>query len=210
MKPDCYVGIDAGTTYTRLRLQSDLLHLQDPLDAGGARDRRRRVVAPALLLPRLPVLAGGDPVAGDGPRGISLMNVPLDATPSSVTHSAYAYLATVARMLVEELGAHVDPGAILVTSGAAAANPLYMRYRATIIGRPLHILTTNELGGLGAALCAARGRGDEATVEAFAARQLPTLVEPDDALIPGLRRQSDALLELYQGLPGRSLLESLA
>lgn len=157
-----------------------------------------------------PLLAGGDAFAGEGVHTLTLMNVPLDAGPESVAHSAYVYLATMARLLVERIGAFADPDPILVASGAATANELYMRYRATIIGRPLHVLENEEIGGIGAALCAAAGLGGRSTIEAFAGRQVSRIVEPGQDPVPGLRDQSDALVEQCQGILERTLREALA
>jgi sugar (pentulose or hexulose) kinase len=145
-----------------------------------------------------PIITGGDFVACEQPSTISIINIPVEADGLNIIHSAYTYLGTMVRLIVEELSAYTNKTAIIVTSGSTTSNMLYMKYRSTILNRPLHILQTREISGTGAALCAATGLQDWKTIKAFVEKQSVTVIEPDHTLFPNLKMQSDSLVAFYR------------
>jgi sugar (pentulose or hexulose) kinase len=148
-----------------------------------------------------PILTGGDPIAGLKRFRLSLINLPMDLDGPNLAHGAYVYMGTMARICIEELSRYTGTRPMIIVGGGGSSNTLYMKYRAAILERPLHILRTGENGGIGAALCAARGVEDEEMFRRFVERQSFTVIEPDYVWRAELKKQSDDLLAFYRTLP---------
>jgi sugar (pentulose or hexulose) kinase len=147
-----------------------------------------------------PIIAGGDPIAGLKRFRLSLINLPMDLDGPNLVHGAYVYMGTMARICIESLSRYTRTEPLIIVGGGGGGNTLYMQYRAAILERPLRILRTGENGGIGAALCAARGVEDAGMFQRFIERQSFTLIEPDHVWMPELKKQSDDLLAFYHTL----------
>ncbi|MDR0602582.1 MAG: hypothetical protein LBG42_09410 [Treponema sp.] len=156
-----------------------------------------------------PVIIGGDPVMGLEKSGVSFVNMPVDTDIVWLTHTAYVYMATMARLNIEKLGSYTDSGALIIAGGGGTVNNLYMQYRAAILDRPVHIVPSVETGGIGAALCAARALKDEKTAAAFRQNQDFHVIRPDYKWGSLIRRQSEELLSFYRDMSGKKLSEIL-
>jgi sugar (pentulose or hexulose) kinase len=117
-----------------------------------------------------PIIAGGDPVMGLEKSALSCLNIPLDTDAPHLIHSAYIYMAVMAKLNIEALYRYTDADALIIAGGGGTANSLYLQYRAAVLERPIHLLPAAETGGIGAALCAARAAGDAETAEALRQR----------------------------------------
>lgn len=204
---NCAIGVAfrPGQYYLLKGLRSFGTFLESLALLSGARDVRKFYETSNETLLRekthtkraIDIIVGGDPVAGEGCSTFSLMNVPIGADPALLVHSAYVYLGAMSRLLTEEISRHAGAEAELVASGAVTSNSLLMQYKAAILGRPLTILKTEELGCVGAALCAATGSRDSETIDAFVGLQEKTIVTPDSALSLHLQEESRHLIERY-------------
>ncbi|MDR1420239.1 MAG: hypothetical protein LBI86_07690 [Treponema sp.] len=150
-----------------------------------------------------PIIAGGDPVMGLEKSGLSLVNLPVDTDIVRLTHAAYVYMAAMARLNIDRLGSYTDPGALVIAGGGGTVNSLYLQYRAAVLDRPVYVAPSAEMGGIGAALCAARALKDEKTPLAFGRNQPLRIIQPDYKWAPLIRRQSDELLSFYRNMDGK-------
>ena len=109
--------------------------------------------------------------------------------------SAYLYCAIKSRGIVENLlsfSTHDDPG--YYVGGAAIGNDLFMRYKATMLGRRLNRVPVKEICALGAVCSGIAATGDQ-DVFASIAEGLSSSdpIDPDDSLAPDI----DAALRCY-------------
>jgi sugar (pentulose or hexulose) kinase len=156
-----------------------------------------------------PIIVGGDPVIGLGKFSLSFINMPLDTDIPRLIHTAYIYMAVMAKLNIEVLYRYTDPNAFIVAGGGGTVNNLYLQYRAAILERPIHIIPTAELGGTGAALCAAKALKDEKTIAAFRQYQNFRLIQADYKWGGFIRRQAAELLSFYQDMNEKNLLQLL-
>jgi sugar (pentulose or hexulose) kinase len=150
-----------------------------------------------------PIIAGGDPVMGLEKSGLSFVNMPIDTDIVRLTHTAYVYMAAMARLNIDRLGSYTDPGALVISGGGGTANTLYLQYRAAVLDRPVHVAPSTEIGGIGAALCAAKALNDEKTPLAFRRNQSFRIIRPDYKRASLIRRQADELLSFYGNINGK-------
>ncbi|MDR1947803.1 MAG: hypothetical protein LBQ38_00245 [Spirochaetaceae bacterium] len=156
-----------------------------------------------------PIIAGGDPVTGLDKSGFSFINLSPDTDILRLTHSAYVYMASMVRLNIDVLSGYAAPEALLAAGGGGTVNDLYLQYRAAILNRPIYVVSAAEMGGIGAALCAANALKDEKTAAAFRQRQNFKVIQPDYKWGSLLRRQSDELLSFYRNMAEKKLLEIL-
>jgi L-fuculokinase len=205
---NCAIGVafHSAQYYLLKGLRSFGTFLESIAVLSGAHDVRlfyeavneRLLREKALTGRTIDIIVGGDPVAGDGCSTFSLMNIPIGTDPAVLVHSAYVYLGAMSRILTEEVTRHAGENAEIVTSGAVTSNRLLMQYKAAILGRPLGILRTEELGAVGAALCAAAGSEDSETIDAFVSLQEKTTVAPDGSSSTAVREESQRFIERYR------------
>lgn len=153
------------------------------------------------------IIAGGDPVAGLERSNLSFINFPPEIDAAQLAHTAYVYMAAMSRINIETLYRYTDSDALIVAGGGGTVNSLYMRYRAAIYKRPIHIIPAAEMSAIGASLCAAGAARDSETVRAFRQARNFTVVRPDYKWGDILRRQADDLLAFYRDMPRKTLLE---
>lgn len=165
-----------------------------------------RITPPEKIFP---IIAGGDPVAGLERSCLSLVNIPLDTDIVHLTHTAYVYMATMARLNIETLRDYTDPAALIIAGGGGTANSLYLQYRAAILNCPVYIIQTTEMSGTGASLCAASAMEDKKTIAAFRQKHGFKALQPDFKWDGCIKSQSDELASFYRSSPFQSALPLL-
>ncbi|MDR2020713.1 MAG: hypothetical protein LBQ14_08125 [Treponema sp.] len=156
-----------------------------------------------------PIIAGGDPVMGLEKSTLSCINIPLDTDPLGLIHTAYVYMAVMAKLNIEILYRYTDPDALIIAGGGGTANDLYLQYRAAVLERPIHLIPAAEMGGIGAALCAAKAAEDEKTAEALRQRLSFRRIQADYKWGGLIRRQAAELLSFYRDMNAKTLPQLL-
>lgn len=156
-----------------------------------------------------PIIAGGDPVTGLEKSGLSLVNLSMDTDIVRLTHAAYVYMATMARLNIDKLSNYTGSEVLIIAGGGGTVNNLYMQYRSAVLSRPIYIIPSVETGGIGAALCAAKALNDKKTSTAFRQNQNFKVVLPDYKWGDIIRNQSTELLSFYKDMGDKKLSEIL-
>ena len=101
--------------------------------------------------------------------------------------SAYLYCAIKSRSIVENLTSfseYDDPSYYI--GGAAIGNDLFMRYKATMLGRKLNRIPVKEICALGAVCSGIIASGNADVLPSIAGGFSSDSVEPDDSLLPDI------------------------
>jgi sugar (pentulose or hexulose) kinase len=166
-------------------------------------DRLQDLASPPAKV--FPIIAGGDPITGLEKSAFSFINVLPDTDAPQLIHAAYVYMSTMAKLNIETLYRYTKPDALIIAGGGGTANNLYLQYRAAVLERPIHIIPAAEMGGIGAALCAAKALKDEKTTDTFRHSKSFKIIYPDYKWGGIIRRQSAELLSFYQDMKEKTL-----
>jgi sugar (pentulose or hexulose) kinase len=74
--------------------------------------------------------------------------------------------------MLEDLNNHCGDATPYFAGGAVTKDEVFMTYKASILGREILVLDTDEISALGAALAAAGAAGDEALLSSFSSSSL--------------------------------------
>lgn len=125
---------------------------------------------------------GGDCLLGVGKEKVNILNFPIDITLEELMQSAYVYLCSMSRMIYESVTAQSSLASEYIAGGKIAHDATFMRYKASMLQRPITILDTNEITALGAALAAIQARGDRETLAKCKQEIGKTVIEPEKSL----------------------------
>jgi len=93
--------------------------------------------------------------------------------------SAYIYLASSSKLIVDNLEKITGRKLPVICGGGGSLNGLLMKYKASLLEREIWVLPTSELTALGGALAAASGVGDTRTVDRCVENLRPLKTEVD-------------------------------
>ncbi len=106
----------------------------------------------------------------------------LNADAGYFIKSGYLYCAMKTRDILQNLLQYASVAPSYYVGGAATGNELFMRYKASILGRTLHSIPIKEICAFGAVCSGAKAAGDEALFKTLAERTACRRIEPDEAL----------------------------
>lgn len=97
----------------------------------------------------------GDFLSSKPSKGfLNILEATQGSTSDSILESAYLYLSSVSRIMMDDLARQytLDNDAVLAIGGGITKNTVFTSYLATAIGMPTIMLDTEEISALGAAL----------------------------------------------------------
>ena len=145
-------------------------------------------------------LVSGDLFTGEAMKGITILDIPLDTTREQLVKSAYVYLASSSKTVVDKLERIAGRALPIIAGGGGSQNELLMRYKASLLNRDIAVLQTSELTALGAALAAARGVGDTEVVSSCVGNHELLKTSPDHNLSEIINRIHSESLRRYAGI----------
>ncbi|NLI05538.1 Pentulose/hexulose kinase [Mesotoga infera] len=131
-------------------------------------------------------LVNGDLSVGEGMHGITILEMPITFTREQLIQSAYIYLASSSKLIVDNLEKITGKKLPIICGGGGSLNGLLMKYKASLLEREILVLPTSELTALGGALAAASGVGDVQTVDRCIENLRPLKTEVDNNIIARL------------------------
>jgi sugar (pentulose or hexulose) kinase len=150
------------------------------------------------LAPGLPLFfVEGDRVVRQSMTGFDVARLDISADRDRVVQGLYLYLATMTKMVAEELGAmFTEPQ--FIAGGGASRNIALMQLTADVLGRPVSLLEQSELSALGAAVTAAESAGDRETIEHTRAGLELSTLEPSSRQREAAQRAEEMRDELVK------------
>lgn len=152
-------------------------------------------------------LVSGDLFTGEAMKGITVLDIPLGTTREQLLKSAYVYLASSTKTVVDKLEGIAGRALPIIAGGGGSQNGLLMKYKASLLNRDIAVLQTSELTALGAAFAAARGVGDTEAVNACAVNYELLETSPDHGLSGSIKRIHSEHLRRYEGIYKRKKID---
>lgn len=145
----------------------------------------------------LPLLqVGGDPFAEKSTLGMSLICPDLNISPERILQTIYGYYAALARFSFDGFKTLIDGPFWWISGGGPTRNDVLLRWKASMLGIPVHVPEISELSALGAAIAAMEAAEDHQTVAAVKQRMECRTFDPDTKLTP----QLENLYQRYRAL----------
>lgn len=142
-------------------------------------------------------LVNGDLVTGEGLQGISLLEMPIPFRREQLMQSAYIYLASISKRIVDNIERIAEKALPIISGGGGSLNCLLMKYKASLLDREIWVLPTSELTALGGAFAAARGVGADEVIDRCVSIHQPSKTSPDERIADPLREIHEKNLEKY-------------
>jgi|GEM_PF-6286652 len=158
----------------------------------GDLDALHRQIEADTTCGELPLLQiGGDPFAAKSTLGMALLCPDMNVGPARMLQTIYGYYAALARFSLDGFKSLIGPPFWWISGGGPTRNDVLLRWKASMLGLPIHVPQISELSALGAAIAAMDASGSPETVTAVKRRMNCRTIDPDSRLSPQLE-------ELYQ------------
>ncbi len=140
--------------------------------AEAFRSINNRIAGLSAVRPKAYFAVGGDALLGNSRERMSILNMEMDTDDCELVQSGYVYLGMISKIMLEDLNNHCGDATPYFAGGAVTKDEVFMTYKASILGREILVLDTDEISALGAALAAAGAAGDEALLSSFSSSSL--------------------------------------
>jgi len=144
--------------------------------------------------PKAYFAVGGDVFLGNARERLNILNMSLDVKDYELVQSGYVYLGVISRLMLSDLMKYCGGSTPYLAGGAVTKDEVFLRYKASILGREILVLDTDEISALGAAVAAAVASGDEDMLASFRANPLVRKrIYPDERIA----RELEGVYEEY-------------
>jgi sugar (pentulose or hexulose) kinase len=143
------------------------------------------IAALPSAVPQAMFSVGGDCILGAQRNKVNILNFTLDISRAELMQSAYVYLCAMTRIILEGLRTYCEDGPYYA-GGGIVGDETFMRYKASMIQKPITVYDTEELTALGAAVAAVTAAGDSSTLGAARIGLHKRQIQPDETIVKDL------------------------
>ncbi len=142
----------------------------------------------------------GNPLSPSWQRGMGISGDFYDHTPEEIMLNGYLYLSYLSKYLLEELENHfiIENEIPYIAGGGITQNEMFMKIKATTLGRKITILPTTQITALGTALAAAYGMDDHSTVYGCSKNMQMKTINPDEDLDEFIKSKISLMETFYK------------